>query len=177
MIKKILCIILIILSLISCSCTSIKSSDLMFYVIVREAIHSDMSDSEIVDTVKSEGRLAFDGDDIEGYNWQNHVVKLHDESVPSLGYVTAESGGSTIFKTDDTYAFVLIIKNTLIYVGGFKQGSKNPNIPLQPSIRDIDNNTFSITFDSKYVEYADNRSDSKLYDFLSKQGLLSAAIN
>ena len=177
MIKKLVSVSLILISFIVCSCANSQKSDLAFYVISRDSIHDDMSDSEIVSTTKSQGRLVFNGEDIEGYNWQNHIVKLHDESVPSLGYVTNESGGSAVFKTDDTYAFVLLIKNELIYVGGFKQGVKNPEIPLQPSIRDFDNNTFSITFDGKYTEYTDNRSDNRLYNFLNKHGILSASIN
>lgn len=171
--KSVVLVVLTAVLIMICSCHKTQKNDLMFYVINRESIQSNMSNSEIVSTVKAKGRLAFNGNDIEAYNWQNHVVKLYEEAVPSLGNVTNESGGSSIFKTDDTYAFVLIIKDTLIYVGGFKQGIKNPNPPLQPSIHDNERYSFCIEFDKKYSEHEDNRSNSTLYSFLNKHGLLS----
>lgn len=164
--------------LILCSCKSTFSPDqLKIYVLPRDALSDSMTDSEKVDVAENEGRLAFDGNDIEGYNWQTHTVTLYDTSVSSLGVVTAESGGSSIFKTDDTYAFVLVIDNKLIYVGGFTQGSKNASTPLQPQITDADGTSFKLTFDSKYAEYADNRNNKTLYNFLNSCGKLSSKTN
>lgn len=175
MIKRIMTTLLISAILLTiCGCSQDKKSDLAFYVIKRNNITASLSDREVVKVAKKSGRLAFDGEDIEGYNWQTHTVKLYESAVPSLGSVSAESGGSKIFKADDTYAFVLIIKNELIYLGGFKAGSKNPDIPLQPSIRDGEEYTFSIVFDAKYSTGPDNRSNNKLYDFLNKFGMLSS---
>lgn len=173
---KRLCLVIAFAMLITAalsSCSKQKPSDLKFYVIKRDELAETTTESEKIKAVDLYGRLAFDGDDIEGYNWQTHTVFLKSDSVLSLGTVTDESGGSRIFKTDDTYAFVLMLKNTIIYSGGFQNGIKNPDIPLQPSIEDSSAQSFKITFDSKYGGNVDPRSAQKLYDFLNKQGLLS----
>ena len=155
------------------SCSEEQTDDLKFYIISRDILEDAVSDSEKISAVNAYGRLAFDGEDIEGYNWQTHTVFLKEESVASLGNVTEESGGSRIFKTDDTNAFVLMLKNNIIYFGGFHSGVKNPDVPLQPCIEDISRLSFKITFDVKYASFDDPRSAPKLYNFLNKQGLLS----
>lgn len=156
------------------SCSRYEKGDLQFYVVRRSVISDSMSISEKVKTARAEGRLAFDGGDIDGYNWQTHTVFLKEDSAASVGVVTKESGGSAIFKTDDSYVFVLLLKNKLIYVGGFKNGVKNPDVPLQPCIEDSGRYSFKITYDGKYANTDDPRSDSRMYKFLSKQGLLSS---
>lgn len=171
-------LLILLFTLVLCGCKVNYAPDqLKIYVLPRDSLSDSMTDSEKVAVAENEGRLAFDGNDIEGYNWQTHTVTLYDTSVSSLGVVTSESGGSSIFKTDDTYAFVLVIKNKLIYVGGFIQGSKNASTPLQPQISDVDGNSFSLTFDSKYAGYADNRSNKTLYSFLNSCGKLSSKTN
>lgn len=173
--KKFAAFILILIILTSfSSCASLGAQDLKFYVISGKLLNESMSDSEIIKTAKSEGRLAFDGNDIVGYNWQTHTVMLREEAVTSVGTVTEQSGGSAIFKTDDTHAFVLVLGNTLIYTGGFKSGTKNPNVPLEPHIEDKTRYSFSIEFDSKYATGKDNRSNAKLYSFLESSGMLSS---
>lgn len=161
-------------AVILASCSAVNKNELEFYVIDRSQINASMSDSQIVSVVRRDGRLAFDGDDIKGYNWQTHTVMLKEESVPSIGITTDESGGSAVFKTDDTYAFALVLGNELIYSGGFSNGVKNPAVPMQPCITDTGRYSFSISFDNKYATFADPRSDSRLYSFLNKYGLLSS---
>ncbi len=157
-----------------CSCSAPQRQDLKIYVVSRAAVSGTMSDKEIVSAAKSAGRLAFDGDDIEGYNWQSHTVFIKEQSSPSVGIVTDESGGSAIFKTDDTYCFVMTLKNELVYFGGFSQGLKNTEIPLQPYITDAGRYSFTIEFDAKYAENGDCRGNKKLYGFLNKLGMLSS---
>ncbi len=156
------------------SCSGQKRDSLRFYVVSRSQLSASMSASETAKFVRENGRLVFDGDDIEGYNWQTHTVTLKSSAVPSVGAVTAESGGSAVFKTDDTHAFVLLLGGHMLYTGGFKSGVKNPDVPLQPSIEDSGRYSFKITFDGKYASGNDPRSDAKLYDFLNSQGLLSS---
>ncbi len=169
-------LIVIVFTLSACTGTN-QASDLKFYVVNRSLLNDGMSDSQVIKTAKAEGRLVFDGEDIYGYNWQNHLITLSKDSVFSIGTTTKESGGSAIFKVDDSYAFVLVLKNKLIYTGGFVSGTKNPNVPLQPYIKDESKYSFSIKFDSKYADFEDNRQNSALYDFLKHQGLLSSKTN
>ncbi len=160
--------------LLCVSCSVQKKDSLRFYVVSRSQLSASMSASETAKFVRENGRLAFDGDDIEGYNWQTHTVFLKEEAVPSVGIVTSESGGSAVFKSDDTYAFVLLLDGNMLYYGGFKSGVKNPDVPLQPSVEDSGRYSFQITFDGKYATGNDPRSDNRLYEFLNSQGLLSS---
>ncbi len=171
--KKILTIFVILILLVSCSKTA-SPEDMQFYVLNRNLLTSDITDSETVKLAKNSGRLVFDGNDIEGYNWQTHTVNLYESSVTSVGVVTAESGGSAIFKTSDKYAFVLIIGDDLVYTGGFTSGTSTPDVPLQPSISDNGQYSFKILFDAKYASYSDNRDNIKLYNFLNYCGKLSS---
>lgn len=156
------------------ACSSVKKSDLKMYVVKRSALPASLTGAQVVSAVEKEGRLAFDGDDIEGYNWQTHYVTLKPSAVPSLGRVTAESGGSAIFKVSDEYALVMTVGKRLVYVAGFKNGVKNPDVPLQPSVEDVDGTSFKITFDPRYATGEDPRSSSFLYSFLQDHGMLSA---
>ena len=178
MMKRLIIVSVIVSLLITlCSCAEATASDLKFYVLNRELLSDSMNSSEIIKTAKKEGRLAFDGEDIISYNWQNHTVNLTKDAVGSVSATTLQSGGSSIFKVDDSFAFVLIIGNKLIYTGGFTSGIKNPQIPLQPSIKDESRYSFSINFDSKYSEKKDNRQNKNLYNFLENQGLLTTKKN
>lgn len=172
--KKYLISLMALLLVLLTGCSKADVTDLKVYVIERSKLTASLTASEAVAAAKTSGRFVFDGNDIDGYNWETHTVTLKKESVPSLGTLTSENGGSAIFKVDDTYAFVLTINDKLIYSGGFIQGSKNPSVPLQPYISDIDRYSFAIRFDSKYATAADNRSSATLYSFLNKFGLLSS---
>lgn len=172
--KKYIFPIIVILLISLSGCNKTDKSDFEIYVVSREFLTQDLSDAQIISTAKKNGRLAFDGSDIEGYNWETHTLTLKDNSVSSLGAVTAEGGGSAIFKVDDTYAFVFSLNDKLIYYGGFIQGSKNPAIPLQPYITDKDAVSVKILFDSKYASREDCRSSNQLYSFFNDCGLLSS---
>lgn len=173
--KKLFTIILTFVIVVTlAACTKNDASDLKIYVIKRDTVEGLSDNIEILSALKTDGRLVFDGSDIQGYNWQTHTITFKETSVPSHGSVTEEDGGSAIFKTNDTYAFVIALKNSIIYTGGFKQGLKNPRAPLQPSISDDGRYSCCITYDSKYASGSDVRSNKKLYDFLSVCGLLSA---
>lgn len=175
--KKITVLLLLTVVILLTGCSKKDKSDLKFYVIERNFLTQDLSDNQIVSTTKNNGRLAFDGNDIEGYNWETHTVTLKNNSVTSHGAVTDETGGSAIFKVNDTYAFVIIIRNKLVYYGGFIQGSKNPSTPLQPFIEDKRLTSFKIDYNSKYAVNGDHRASNQLYSFLNKNGLLSSKIN
>lgn len=170
-------VVLILITLLISSCKSSQASDLKFYVISREILQNTITDADIVKKAKNEGRLAFDGEDIMGYHWKTHTVMLNSNAITSIGKVTAESGGSALFKVDDSYAFVLVLNNKLVYTGGFTNGIKNPDVPLQPSIKDKTNTSFSIQFDSKYTNENDKRQNKALYNYLESLGLLSAKTN
>ena len=172
--KKHLFPIIAIVIIVLCGCNKTDKSDFKIYVVSRDVLTRDLSDSQIVSTAKQNGRLAFDGNDIEGYNWETHTIIFKSNSVTSLGAITKESGGSAIFKVDDTFAFVFTLNDKLIYHGGFVQGSKNPDIPLQPYIADKSVTSVKILFDSKYATNDDNRSNNRLYSFLNNCGLLSS---
>lgn len=172
--KKTALLIIIVLLLSLTSCAKLTAEDMRFYVVDADALSTSMSDSEVIKTAKNQGRLVFDGNDIIGYNWKTHTIMLREEAVTSVGTVTEQSGGSALFKVDDTHAFVFVLGNTLIYTGGFEQGSKNPNVPMQPYIKDKTRYSFEIGFDSKYADGKDNRSNAKLYNFLESSGMLSS---
>lgn len=172
--KKISLLFVGILIISLCGCSKISKSSLEIYVIEQSEIGDSLSETQIVKLVKQSGRLAFNGEDINGYNWETHTVTMKKESVSSHGAVTTESGGSAIFKVDDSYAYAFVLNNSLIYIGGFMHGSKNPAIPLQPCISDIDDYSFKITFDNKYATSSDPRNDKTFYSFLSDFGLLSS---
>ena len=175
MMKRLTFLLIPIILITLAGCSKNKKSDLEFYIIERTHLSASYSDEEIVAITKEKGRLAYTGEDIEGYNWQTHTVILKENSISSLGAYNDENGGSAIFKTDDTYAFVLILDNSLIYYGGFEYGSKNPALPLQPYIQDSNDRTFKILFDEKYSEgKKDNRSNKSLYSFLQDNALLSS---
>lgn len=167
-------LILILTLVLVCGCSSSKPEDLKFYVVKRQHISDSMSESEIVSAVKANGRQMFDGTDIQGYNWQKHIVMLDPNAIGSLGSVSAQSGGSAIFKTDDTYAFALMLGNKLIYAGGFENGYANPDVPLQPYIKDKSRTSFTIEFNEKYASGSDKRTNETLYNFLKDCGMLSS---
>ncbi len=177
MMKKSSIFLFLIVILLFSGCNKFKASDLEFYVVNREFLTQDLNNSQIIDTTHKNGRLMFDGEDIKGYNWETHTVSLKDSSVTSHGAMTAESGGSAIFKVDDSYAFVIAIKNKLVYYGGFIQGTKNPAVPLQPYINDNSLTSFKIEFNSKYASQNDCRGNNQFYSFLNKMGLLSSKTN
>ena len=162
----------LLMCLIMCACSARGKENLKIYIVDRTLIDDNMTSSEIVSLAYDRGRLAFDGNDIEGYQWSGHVVRLKDEAVPSLGSNSKEDGGSTIFKSKDTDIFILVINKTFIYYGGFEMGTTNPQTPLQPNIKDAGRYTFSINFDSKYAEFSDPRNSEYLYRFLSENEIL-----
>lgn len=176
MIKKIIPLFLILIMLCGCSSTA-APENIKFYVVSRDLLSDSMTESELVSLAENDGRLVFDGNDISGYNWQTHTVTLYETSVPSRGVVTAESGGSAIFKTDDRQAFVLTVNGDLIYTGGFAAGSKTPEVPLQPSISDNGDYSFKILFDAKYSSGADSRNNTQFYNYLKACGKLSSKTN
>lgn len=167
--KLLVCTLLITLSL--CSCKGSDINDLKIYVIPSTDISQALTDGEIVNAVKNSGRLVFEGSDIDGYNWENHTLTFNSDSIISHGKVTKESGGSRIFKVDDSYLFVIVIKNELVYYGGFEHGSKNPSIPVEPCISDVDDYTVKLTYNAKYATQNDKRSSELLYNFFDKYNL------
>ncbi len=172
--KKFIFPIIVILLITLGGCTKTDKTDFKMYVVSRQFLTQDLSDVQIIAAAQKNGRLAFDGNDIDGYNWETHTLTFKNNSVTSLGAVTKESGGSAIFKTDDTFAFVFTLNNKLIYYGGFLQGSKNPDIPLQPYIEDKNTTSVKILFNAKYATREDCRSNSQLYSFFNDCGLLSS---
>lgn len=172
---KAILFLLVIMLLTGCSKADVN--DLKIYVLPAQKLSAALTDDEIVKAAKTSGRLVFEGSDIKGYNWENHTMLFKTESVPSHSAVTKENGGSRIFKVDDNYLFVIAIKNSLVYYGGFEHGSKNPNVPVQPSISDVNDYTIKITFDPKYSTTTDNRSSEMLYNFFNTHGLFLSNIN
>ena len=163
----------VMLILNSCS-TGADKADIRFYVLKNDLINDQMTERQIVNAAKMSGRLAFDGNDIEGYYWADHCITLKRDAVKSRAEVTAESGGSALFKTTDEDYFVLTVKDEIIYWGGFEHGIANPQVPVQPSICDVDSYSFKITYNSKYATGNDPRSSKKMYACLDRLGILSS---
>ena len=157
--------LLLLLSL--CGCKK-SAGELKFYVLSAGDLKESMSDSDLLALAKSKGRLAFTDEQLSGWRWAEHEVKLKDPEVRG----GARDGGSRLFQAGPQDLFVLALGGQLIYVGGFTAGSGTVTPTRSPYIADLDDSTFAIRFDSKYTDRSDPRGNERLYSFLTDRQLL-----
>lgn len=166
--KRLLLILITAVLLFSlCACRS-QRADLKFYVLSAEDVTENMSDSALLSLAKKKGRLAFTGEQVQGYLWAEHQVRLKDVDVRG----GAQDGGSRLFQTNAGDLFVLALGGRVIYTGGFEAGAGTVTPPRSPYITDIDETTFAICYDAKYTDCADPRGNERLYNFLTDRQLL-----
>lgn len=170
--KRILAFGLILCFLIGCfGCGGEKG--LEFYVLQEGSLKGNESDRDLLALAKEEGRLAFTQEDLEGYHWADHEIRL--KAQPALGSVS--DGGSRIFQAKEGDRFLLVLHGRLLYSGGFYSGSSSAQVQISPFIKDTSFQSFSIAFSSKYSEGADPRASEKLYNYLAECQLLASKLN
>lgn len=167
------CISLLFIALFLCTGCH-KQATLELYVISADSVSEQTSNSDIASLALKEGRKVLSGEDFAGVDWEHQYFELKPDAVPSVGVVTAESGGSALLKTTDKDLFVWLLNGKAIYVGGFQMGNSNASTPRTPFIADKNRYVFEIRTDDKYG--ADKRFDKKLYAWFSDAGLLKSEI-
>lgn len=170
--KKILSfglILCLLLGIFGCS----GQKGLEFYVVKGELLRGNESDRELLSLAKKQGRLAFTQEDLEGYLWAEHELRL--KAQPSLG--SAGQGGSRIFQAEAGDCFLLVLHGKLLYSGGFYSPEGSAQVQISPFIKDTSSQSFSISFSSKYSEEEDPRGNKKLYDYLADCQLLASKLN
>lgn len=170
--KKGMMIALLLTLLLSlCGCSGAES--MQFYVIPEGVIRGGESDAQLLRLAKEEGRLAFTEEQIEGYLWTDHEIRLKER--PILG--SASDGGSRIFRAESGDCFLLVLDSAVLYRGGFMPSSGDATVQDGPYITDTSFQSFRIAFSSKYSEGEDPRGDQQLYDYLVDHQLLSSKLN
>lgn len=160
-----------VLALSLCACRATKE-DLKIYVVPGEKVTRTMGDEAILDVARKSGRIAFTGQDIAGWLWEEHRVQLKDISVTGK----AGDGGSALFQAGPNDLFVLVLGGRTVYVGGFAPATGAVKAARSPYIQDGADDTFYLKIDRKNAEGRDPRADAKLYDYLAEQQLLVSAI-
>ena len=170
--KKIWCFALVMVLLFTMTGCKKTKEDLKFYVVSGDAVSAGMADDVVLHTARQEGRVAFTGDDIAGWLWEEHRVQLAEVSV--LG--GSKDGGSRLFQAEAEDCFVLAIGDRVIYAGSFAPSSGSVRAVRNPYIQDGKDDTFYLLCDQKYAEGEDPRVNSYLYDYLADQQLLVSEI-
>lgn len=161
----------VLLSFGMTACKKTKE-DMKFYVVPGGAVSASMGDEAILRAAKKEGRIAFTGEDIAGWLWEDHRVQLKDIAVTG----GATDGGSPLFQAEAEDYFVLTIGSKIIYVGSFAPSSGSVRAPRNPYIQDGEGDTFYLLIDRKFAEGEDPRANAYLYDYLVDQQLLVSTI-
>ena len=162
-------IFILIICLCFCGCSNYKKDNFKCYIFPSEKIISKMTDDDIVRLAQNEGRVAFNGSDIECYCWSDHILRLNEDSVFGNGNKLAS--GCDVLKASDSDAFAFILNGKLLYYGGFRNEIGTASSFLSIYIQDADNNTVNIKYDEKYSP-SDNRQNKTFYKFLEKNSLL-----
>ena len=156
--KRIVVFLMIALLLFSlCGCRA-KAEDLTFYVLKKEDVPS--SERMLLSAAKEKGRTVFTGEELEGWLWAEHKIRLKNVNVKNTA-----SQGSALFQTDADDVFVLALGNKVLYEGGFDETAGGIYI------RDAGERDFQILFSPSFGK-EDLRSNTALYDFLVDQQLL-----
>lgn len=170
--KKIIAFAAVLVLLFSMTGCKKTKEDLKFYVVPGEEITASMSDDAILAAAKAKGRVAFTGEDIAGWLWEDHRIQLQNVAVKG----GANDGGSQFFQAESEDYFVLTVGKRIIYVGGFAPAGGSVKARRNPYIQDGKENTFYLLCDQKYAEGEDPRANSDLYDYLADQQLLVSTI-
>ncbi len=169
--KKTVCLLLAALALLLCGCS--KNDTLYLYVLPQREVSADMSDAEIASLARRIGRLALEGEDLVGVQWDTQRFEIAGD-LPA-GAASSESGGSALLKTTDGDLFVWILGGRPVYVGGFARGGSNAATPRVPYIVDDGRRIFRVETDDRYGR--DLRFDTKLYRYFEKRGLLRTELS
>lgn len=167
--KRILALLALILILCSLSACRAERSTLKFYVLKKADVAENMSDSALLAAAKSEGRVAFTGEDLRGWYWPDHQVLLRDLTV----YGGAQDGGSKLFQAEAEDIFILALGNRIIYSGGFASAGETLGDAKEIYIEDGNSDNFAIVCRNEYDAAEDPRNVSALYEFLADYDLLS----
>lgn len=159
--------------LLLCSLCGCGEQTLGLYVLPADSISDVMTAGEIADVVQEKGRLALDGSDFAGVDWENQCYAVKAEASASVSVITAQSGGSSILKTTDSDVFVWMLSGKVLYVGGFEKGSASVSAQKDPYIKDKERYIFSIETVSSE---GDKRFNDKLYNYFYKQGLIKSEL-
>ena len=170
--KRIGCLALtVLLLLVMTGCKKTKE-DLKFYIVDGDAVSVGMADGAVLNTARREGRVAFTGEDLAGWSWEEQRVQLADVSVVG----GSRDGGSRLFQADADDCFVLAIGNRVIYTGSFAPDSGSVRAVRNPYIQDGEGDTFYLLCDRKYAEGEDPRINGYLYKYLTDRQLLVSEI-
>ncbi len=172
--KRAVVLVMVGICLLSlCACGG--KGALGLYILSAEQVKDSMSAREIGALAAQEGRLALNGQDFVGVDWENQYFAVDAKAVPSVSTVTAEHGGCSLLKTTDEDVFVWVLNGKALYVGGFEMGSSNPATPRSPYIQDKERYTFAIAADDRYGE--DLRFNKALYNWFYKAGLIKSELS
>lgn len=144
-----------------CSCKA-KGDDLKFYVIKNEDMVKNAGADAMLHTAKTKGRLAFCANDLEGWLWAEHTVRLKEVKVKG----SAAGGGSVLFQTKKEDFFLVTLKGRILMTGTFDPTAGGVYITDQGD-RD-----FALGFYDPFSEHQDSRANQKLYDYLTQMQLL-----
>ena len=144
-----------------CSCKA-KGDDLKFYVVKQEDVVKNAGADALLHTAKTKGRLAFSAEDLEGWLWTEHTVRLKEVKVKG----SAAGGGSVLFQTKKEDLFLVTLKGRVLMTGTFDPEAGGVYITDQGD-RD-----FVLGFYDPFSEQKDPRASEKLYDYLVKMQLL-----
>ena len=171
--KRLIAFFAALVLLFGCAGCKKTKEDLKFYVVPGEAVTASMVDSAILSAAKREGRVAFTGEDIAGWLWEEHRVQLQQVAVKG----GQTDGGSALFQAEAGDYFVLTVGNRIIYTGSFAPADGSVKALKNPYIKDGADDTFYLLVDRKYAEGEDPRANTYLYDYLTDQQLLASVIN
>ena len=169
--KTVFCFLFAAFLLVASGCS--HQDALYLYVLPRSAVSADMSDADIAAHALKSGRLALEGSDLTGVQWDTQRYEIREDT--PVGSGSAETGGSALLKTTDADLFVWVLNGRAVYAGGFAPGSSSAATPRVPFIRDENRRIFRIETDDRYGK--DRRFDRRLYGFFERQGLLRTELS
>lgn len=160
--KKIISLLVLLALLCSlCGCKA-TGGDLKFYVIKAADVTDGMGNDALLQTAKTKGRLAFTGEELEGWLWAEHTVRLKEVKVKG----SAAGGGSVLFQTEKEDLFLVTLNGRVLIRGGFDPKAAGAYIV------DAGERDFKIGFEDPYEELSDPRGNEKLYNYLIDLQLL-----
>ena len=169
--KRFIAILMMILMLACCTSCRAAQSDLKFYVLKKADVAENMTESALLAAAKSQGRVAFTGEDLLGWYWPDHQVLLRELSV----HGGAQKGGSKLFQAEAGDVFILALGNRIIYSGGFASAEETLGDAKEIYIQDGSADNFAVACRNEYEAKDDPRNVDILYDYLADHNLLSGS--
>lgn len=159
--RIIACLVLLVLLMGLCGCKA-TGENLKFYVIKEADVIDGMGTDALLQTAKTKGRLAFTAEDLEGWLWAEHTVRLKEVKVKG----SAAGGGSVLFQSEKGDRFLVTLNGRVLIQGGFDPKDAGAYIV------DAGERDFKIGFEDPYQELTDPRGNGKLYNYLIDLQLL-----